>query len=127
MHQLLANKISLQSVASNYLYTECNRIYQTAFNVNHTGTSRIFFSTRSNFCSNIRAFTAIFGDIGSFTDHTYDYLGYAPGHSIPFGQLVRMQAILDYYAGIHYQPSVDTGFMQGRKVAANALRILNLH
>ncbi|MGH2564778.1 MAG: vanadium-dependent haloperoxidase, partial [Ginsengibacter sp.] len=24
------------------------------------------------------AFTALFGNIGSFTDHTYDYLGYAP-------------------------------------------------
>jgi hypothetical protein len=29
-------------------------------------------------CAAAKALTAIFGDIGSFTDHTYDYLGFAP-------------------------------------------------
>jgi hypothetical protein len=31
------------------------------------------------------------------------------------------------YAGIHYQPSIDTGLIQGRMVAANIVKKLGLH
>ena len=32
-----------------------------------------------------------------------------------------------FYAGIHYQPSIDAGLIQGRKVTANILRVLNMY
>ena len=65
------------------------------------------------------AFTMLFGDIGSFTDHTYDYLGFAPRTFSSFRAIGEDAANSRLYAGIHYQPSIDTGLIQGRKVAAN--------
>ena len=32
-----------------------------------------------------------------------------------------------FFAGIHYQPSIDTGLIQGRKVTANILAKLKLN
>ncbi len=74
-----------------------------------------------------KALTAIFGDIGSFTDHTYDYLGFAPRTYSSFHAIGEDVAQARVLAGIHYRPSCDTGLIQGRKVTANILRILNLH
>ena len=64
-------------------------------------------------------FEKIFGSVGSFTDHTYDYLGYAPRTYISFRAIGEEAAQSRLYAGIHYQPSIEKGIMQGRKVAAN--------
>ena len=74
-----------------------------------------------------KALTAIFGDIGSFTDHTYDYLGFAPRTFSSFHAIGEDVAQARVLAGLHYRPSCDTGLIQGRKVTANILRILNLH
>ncbi len=71
------------------------------------------------------AFTALFGNIGSFTDHTYDYLGFAPRAFNSFKAIGEDAGNSRLYAGIHYQPSIDTGLIQGRKVAANILRKLH--
>ena len=63
----------------------------------------------------------MFGSIGSFTDHTYDYLGFAPrtySSIIAIGEEAGNSRV---YAGIHYQQSVDAGLTEGRKVAANIL------
>ena len=65
------------------------------------------------------AFTVLFGNIGSFTDHTYDYLGYAPRTFTSFRAIGEDAGNSRLYAGIHYQPSINTGLEQGRKVAAN--------
>jgi hypothetical protein len=73
------------------------------------------------------AFTAIFGNIGNFTDHTYDYMGFAPRTYSSFHAIANEVGHSRFYAGIHYMPSVDTGFVQGRKVTGNILRLLNLH
>jgi hypothetical protein len=73
------------------------------------------------------AFTAIFGDIGSFTDHTYDYMSFAPRIFSSFKAIGEDAGNSRLYAGIHYQPSIDTGLMQGRKVTANILKTLALH
>ncbi len=67
------------------------------------------------------AFTALFGNIGSFTDHTYDYLGFPPRTFNSFRAIGEDAGNSRIYAGIHYQPSIDTGLLQGRKVAANIL------
>ncbi len=73
------------------------------------------------------AFTQIFGNIGSFTDHTWDYLGFAPRTFSSFRAIGEDAGNSRVFAGIHYQPSVDTGLIQGRKVTANILRSLRLH
>ena len=72
------------------------------------------------------AFTALFGDIGNFTDHTYDYLGFTPRTFSSFRAIGEDAGNSRVFAGIHYQPSVDTGLVQGRKVAATILSSLGL-
>lgn len=72
------------------------------------------------------AFTVLFGNIGSFTDHTYDYLNFAPRTFSSFREIGEDAGNSRLYAGIHYQPSIDTGLIQGRKVAANILEKLGL-
>jgi len=74
-----------------------------------------------------KALTAIYGDIGSFTDHTYDYLGMAPRTYKSFNAIAREVSISRLYAGIHYHPSLDAGIIQGKKVARNILRSLGLN
>ena len=73
------------------------------------------------------AFTALFANIGNFTDHTYDYLGYPARNYSSFTAIGEDAGNSRFYAGIHYQPSIDTGFIQGRKVTANILAKLELH
>lgn len=73
------------------------------------------------------AFTMLFGDIGTFTDHTYDYLGFAPRIFSSFRAIGEDAANSRLYAGIHYQPSIDSGIIQGRKVAANIFRALSMN
>lgn len=63
----------------------------------------------------------IFGDIGSFTDHTYDYLGFTPRTYSSFIEIGEEAGNSRLYAGIHYQNSIDAGLAQGKKVAANIL------
>jgi hypothetical protein len=54
-----------------------------------------------------------------FTDHTYDYLGWAP-RTFPSIIAIGLDAGNSrLYAGIHYQPSIDRGLIQGNKVADN--------
>jgi hypothetical protein len=61
----------------------------------------------------------LFGNIGSITDHTYDYLGYAPRTYASFTAIAEEAGKSRLYAGIHYQQSIDAGLSQGEKVAAN--------
>jgi hypothetical protein len=63
----------------------------------------------------------MFGNIGSFTDHTYDYLGFAPRTYTSFTAISDEAGLSRLYAGIHYKPSIDAGLLQGRKVAAAIL------
>lgn len=64
----------------------------------------------------------IFGNIGSFTDHSYDYLGFAPRTYSSFTAIGEEAGNSRLYAGIHYQSSIDAGLAQGRVVAANILQ-----
>lgn len=63
----------------------------------------------------------LFGNVHSFTDHTYDYLGFAPRTYSSFRAVGEEAAQSRLYAGIHYQPSIDAGMFQGRSVARNIL------
>ena len=61
----------------------------------------------------------LFGNIGSFTDHTYDYLGFAPRTFPSFTAIAVEAGNSRLYAGIHYKPSIDAGLVLGKKVTTN--------
>ena len=65
----------------------------------------------------------IFGNSGSFTDHTYDYLGFAPRTYLSFAAIGDEAGQSRVYAGIHYQSSIDAGLQLGRKVSANIFSV----
>jgi hypothetical protein len=67
------------------------------------------------------AMTDLFGDSYNLTDHTYDYLGFAPRSYTSFRAIGEDAGNSRLYGGIHYQPSIDTGLIQGRKVAQNII------
>lgn len=74
--------------------------------------------------ANADALTNIFGDNYSFTDHTYDYLGFPSRSFSSFKALGEDAGNSRLYAGIHYQPSINTGLNQGRIVAQNIISSL---
>ena len=67
------------------------------------------------------AFTNLFGDNYSFTDHTYDNLGMTPRFFSSFRAFGEDAGYSRIYGGIHYRPSVVVGLEQGRKVAQNII------
>jgi len=67
------------------------------------------------------AFSNLFGDNYSFIDHTYDYLGFDPRSFNSFQAFGIDAGNSRLYAGIHYQPSINAGLVQGRKVAHNII------
>jgi hypothetical protein len=72
------------------------------------------------------ALGALFGDIGPFTDHTWDYLGFPTRTFNTFRAIGVDAGDSRFYGGIHYQPSIDIGLQQGRVVGGNILNILKL-
>jgi hypothetical protein len=66
-----------------------------------------------------RVMEKLFGNIGTFTDHTYDYLGFAPRTYSSFEAIGLEAGRSRLYAGIHYNNSIDAGTLQGNKVAEN--------
>jgi hypothetical protein len=69
---------------------------------------------------------ALYGNIGTLTDHTYDYLGF-PARS--FAKLEDIGADAGnsrFYGGIHYLPTINSGLDQGRIVSENILKSLGL-
>jgi len=71
------------------------------------------------------AFTRIFGNIGTFTDHTYDYEGFPSRTYSSFKAIGIDAGNSRLYAGIHYQPSIDAGLIQGTKVAHNIFELIS--
>jgi hypothetical protein len=65
------------------------------------------------------ALQRLFGNIGSFTDHTYDYLNFAPRTYSSFTAIGVDAGQSRLNAGIHYQQTIDVSLIQGRKVTAN--------
>ena len=76
--------------------------------------------------ANAYALTKIFGANHSFTDHTFDYLGFPPRSYSSFDAIAEDAANSRVFAGIHYQPSCDLGLIQGKKVAINIKNNLHL-
>jgi hypothetical protein len=71
------------------------------------------------------ALTAIYGNIGPFTDHTYDYLGFPVRTFSTFRDIAVDAGNSRFYGGIHYQPSIDTGLKQGGTVGRNIISKLS--
>jgi hypothetical protein len=67
------------------------------------------------------ALQKLYGNM-TFTDHTYDYLGMQPRTYSNFVQIGQEAGNSRVFAGIHYQVSVDQGFLQGKKVAHNIFK-----
>ncbi|MGB8190264.1 MAG: vanadium-dependent haloperoxidase [Chitinophagaceae bacterium] len=61
----------------------------------------------------------LFGNSGMFIDHTYDYLGFTPRSYSTFSAIATEAGQSRFFAGIHYQVSINAGLEQGRKVTAN--------
>ncbi|HEX4850985.1 MAG TPA: vanadium-dependent haloperoxidase, partial [Puia sp.] len=70
------------------------------------------------------ALEKIFGDIGTITDHSYDYLGMSPRTYASFTAIVEEVGNARVLAGLHYRPSCDTGFVKGTRVADNIFNII---
>ena len=96
---------------NSYLTTPAHPEYSSAHAVLSVGAAEIMQS--------------VFGNIGSFTDHTYDYLGFTPRTYNSFLAIGKEAAQSRLYAGIHYQPSINAGILQGRKVSENILNYEN--
>jgi hypothetical protein len=70
------------------------------------------------------ALTAVYGNIGPFTDHTWDYLGFPARTFNTFEAIGEDAGNSRFYAGIHYQPSIDAGLKQGNTIGKNIVKIL---
>jgi PAP2 superfamily len=70
------------------------------------------------------AMQSLYGNIGPFTDHTYDYLSIPARTFNTFRDIGTDAGNSRFYAGIHYQPSIDVGLKQGRIVGQNIMNAL---
>jgi hypothetical protein len=68
--------------------------------------------------------TFVYGNIGTFTDHTYDYLGFPARSFNTFRDIGVDAGNSRFIGGIHYQPTIDAGLIQGRIVAGNIIKSL---
>jgi hypothetical protein len=66
-------------------------------------------------------FLVMFPQVKNFTDHTYDYLGYAPRTYSTFRAVGEEAGLSRLFAGIHFYPSIEAGLRQGKKVAHNII------
>ena len=68
--------------------------------------------------------TAVFGNIGPLTDHTWDYLGFPARTFNTFREFALDAGNSRFYGGIHYQPSINTGLKVGTTVGDNVVNSL---
>ena len=94
-------------------YTAWTPLLSTPVHPEYSSAHAVLSAATSDALSNV------FGDNYSFTDHTYDYLGMAPRSFASFKACGEDAGNSRLYAGIHYQPSIDIGLVQGRKVEQN--------
>jgi len=63
--------------------------------------------------------TRILGDTLSFVDNTYEYRGYKARRFKNFEEAGHEAGMSRFYGGIHYLPSIEAGYSQGKKIADN--------
>jgi hypothetical protein len=73
------------------------------------------------------ALTALYGNIGLFTDHTGADLGLPARSFNSFRDIGIDAGNSRFYGGIHYQPSIDISLVAGSTVGKNVLRSIGLY
>ena len=68
------------------------------------------------------ALTKTLGNNISFTDHSYDHLGYKARSYKNFEEAGKEAGISRLYGGIHYRPSIHAGYTLGSTTANNVLK-----
>ena len=69
--------------------------------------------------------TAAFGNIGSLTDHTYDFLGLPARTFNTFREFAQDAVDSRFYGGIHYKPSLKISLGLGKIVGDNVINSLS--
>jgi hypothetical protein len=69
--------------------------------------------------------TAILGNVGPLTDHTWDYLGFPARTFNTFRDFAQDAADSRFYGGIHYKPSLVTGLRIGKIIGDNVVNSLS--
>ncbi|HXB91595.1 MAG TPA: vanadium-dependent haloperoxidase [Puia sp.] len=72
------------------------------------------------------ALTAMYGNIGSFTDHTGADLGFPARTFKTFRDIAVDAGNSRFYGGLHFQPSIDISLVEGRTVGENVIKSLGL-
>jgi hypothetical protein len=73
------------------------------------------------------ALGSVLGENYSFTDHTYDFLGYPPRNYSSFHEAGVESGISRRYGGIHYLPSIETGLIKGEEVGKRVADLKLIH
>jgi hypothetical protein len=68
----------------------------------------------------MEAISSVFGTHYSFTDHTYDFRGFASRSYASFDAAANECGMSRVYGGIHYKPSVDIGHLYGQLIGKDA-------
>jgi hypothetical protein len=72
------------------------------------------------------ALTDALGQSVSFTDHTYDDIGFQPRSFTSFEEAAIEAGRSRLYGGIHYIPSIEAGHVLGKKTATAVLTGMNI-
>ena len=64
----------------------------------------------------MQAISSVLGDNVSFTDHTYDFRGWAPRNFSSLFEAAEEAGISRLYGGIHYHLSIDIGLKMAAKI-----------
>lgn len=73
------------------------------------------------------ALTVLYGNIGTFTDHTGADLGLPARSFGSFRDIAVDAGNSRFYGGIHYQRSIDVSLVSGRTVGDNVIRNIGLY
>lgn len=65
---------------------------------------------------------SLFPDVQGFVDHTYDYQGMGARSYSSYTGIAVEAGVSRLYGGIHFQPSIEAGLQQGKKIGQNILR-----
>ena len=68
---------------------------------------------------------SLYGNHFAFTDHTYDYAGMSARSFLSFKACGEDAGNSRVFAGIHYQPTIDIGFVNGRTIAQNIINAVH--
>jgi len=66
--------------------------------------------------------THLLGNNIAFTDNTYAYRGYKAHNFNNFVEAGTEAGLSRFYGGIHYKPSIQAGYDQGRMIAENVAK-----